>query len=186
MTAVERVAEVLAEHALRPTDPACTCGWDWDCLQVILPSAVDFDSSRYRLADVVRPEQHRAHVAAALSAAGCLRDDREGADLAPTASHPCCRHCVTEPGEDHVTPHDGPCDVCGSAATDLPDDREGETVTEWAVDFSLPQGRGWVNGWSKAYASREEAAAAASRQVDGKAMSRTVTPWSLVAADGGA
>ena len=30
----------------------------------------------------------------------------------PAPEHPCCRHCVTEPGEDHPAPHSVPCDAC--------------------------------------------------------------------------
>lgn len=68
--ATERLMEAtLAEHVLKEYDsPSCTCGWDWDPSEVILPSQVDFDSSRYRLPHEVRPKQHRAHVAAELLA----------------------------------------------------------------------------------------------------------------------
>ena len=68
----ERVAEVLAAHVLQPFNPACLCGWDWDPREVVLPSQVDFDPDRYLLPGVVRPRQHRAHVAAALADAGLL------------------------------------------------------------------------------------------------------------------
>jgi hypothetical protein len=59
----QAIRDVLAAHVLRDVDPACSCGWDWESSEVILPSEVDFDSSRYRLPGEVRPKQHRAHVA---------------------------------------------------------------------------------------------------------------------------
>lgn len=63
----DRIEAVLSDHVLRETDPACSCGWDWDYREVILPSSVDFDPSRYRLPNDVRPQQHRGHVARVLA-----------------------------------------------------------------------------------------------------------------------
>lgn len=89
------IARVLGEHVLREVDPACSCGWDWDYREVILPSAVDFDSTRYRLPHTVRPEQHRAHLADALAdllaarergvRAGALREAADAFDDDDTA-----------------------------------------------------------------------------------------------------
>lgn len=65
----ELLAQVAEEHAYRGVDPTCSCGWNWDCRAVVLPSQVNFDRDRYHPPSEVRAAQHRAHLAEAQAAA---------------------------------------------------------------------------------------------------------------------